>query len=247
MFSHFSRRRFLSASAGTLAVSLLARSDLKPLPYPLNLDHLIVGCRDLEEGIAYVEKLSGFRAEAGGSHLGRGTRNALLNLGHHCYLEILAPDPAQPRLQWHKEIASLAEPQLIGFALRQKELDKFAQLLRERGVECVGPTAGSRTRPNGQTYRWQTLVLADDLHGNLPFFIDWADDSAHPSADAPAGCELKQFGPTGPLPYIPPPKAGMKMQIIPGKNSQMKAVITGRHGDFELLTKAVPSAQWGTT
>jgi Glyoxalase-like domain len=240
------RRSFLSASAGTLAVSLLARGDLKPLPYPLNLDHLIVGSRDLEEGIARVEKLSGFRAEPSGSHLGRGTRNALLDLGHHSYLEILAPDPAQPQLQWHKEIATLTEPQLIGFALRQKDLDEFAHILRERGVACVGPTAGSRTRPGGQTYHWQTVVLADDLHGNLPFFIEWAADSAHPSADAPEGCELKQFGPTGLLPYLPPPKAGMKMQIIPGENSQMKAVITGRHGDFELLAKAVPSAQWGT-
>ncbi len=239
------RRSFLSASAGTLAVSVFARGDLKPLPYPLNLDHLIVGCRDLNEGIAYVERLSGCRAELGGSHPGRGTRNALLNLGHHAYLEILAPDPAQPQLQWHKEIASLTEPQLIGFALRQNEIGAFAKLLRERGVECVGPTAGSRSRPGGQTYHWQTVVLADDLHGNLPFFIDWATDSAHPSADAPGGCELKQFGPTGPLPYIPPPKAGMEMQIIDAKNSQMKAVITGRHGDFELLTKAVPSAKWG--
>jgi hypothetical protein len=238
------RRSFLNASAGMLAVSLFAHDDNKTLPYPLNLDHVIVGCRDLYEGIAYIEKFSGYRAEPGGSHPGRGTRNALLNLGHHAYLEILAPDPTQPQLQWHKEIASLAEPQLIGFALRQKELDKFAKLLRERGVECVGPIPGLRTRPTGQTYHWQTLILADDLHGNLPFFIDWADDSAHPSADAPVGCEIKHFGPTGVLPYIPPPIPGMKMQIIKGKSAQMKAVIGGRQGDFELLSQAVPSAQW---
>jgi Glyoxalase-like domain len=238
------RRSFLSATAGTFAVWLFARADRKPLPYPLNLDHLIVGCRDLDAGITYIEKLSGYRAEPGGSHPGRGTRNALLNLGHDAYLEILAPDPAQPQLQWHKEIASLAEPQLIAFALRQKDLDKLAQILRARGVECIGPTAGSRTRPNGQTFRWQTVVLTDDLHGNLPFFIDWAADSPHPSADAPRGCEIKQFHPTDTLPYIPPPKPGMKLQIIAGKNSQMKATIGGRNGDFELLAKAVPAAEW---
>jgi hypothetical protein len=197
------RRTFLAASSGMLLSSLLGRADLKPLPYPLNLDHIIVGCRDLDEGVAYMEKLSGYRAELGGSHPGRGTRNALLSLDHQSYLEILAPDPAQPRLVWHKEIASLGEPQLIGFALRQKELDKFAQLLRERGVTCVGPTPGSRNRPNGQIYRWQTLSLGDDLYGNLPFFIDWAADSPHPSAEAPGVCVLKQFGPTGPLPSIP--------------------------------------------
>jgi hypothetical protein len=224
--------------------SLVARADVGPIAYPLNLDHIIVGCRDLDEGIAYIEQFSGYRAELGGSHPGRGTRNALLNLGHQSYLEILAPDPAQPQLAWHKEIASLAEPLLIGFALRQKELDKFAQLLRERGVECIGPNAGSRNRPNGQTYRWQTLNLADDLYGNLPFFIDWAADSPHPSADAPAGCELKQFGAAGALPSIPPKQAGMKLQTIPGKTSQVRAHIAGRNGEFELLAKAVPSQEW---
>jgi hypothetical protein len=238
------RRSFLAASSGVFMYSLLFGEDLKPLPYPLNLDHLIVGTRDLDAGIAYIEKLSGYRAALGGSHPGRGTRNALLNLGHQSYLEILAPDPAQPELTWHKEIASLTEPLLIGFALRQKELDKFAQLLRERGLECAGPTVGSRIRPDGRTFRWQTVILAEDLHGNLPFYIDWAADSAHPSADAPAGLEIKQFRRTGPLPYIPPPNAGMKMQILPEQTSQMKAVITGRNGDFELLTKSVPSAQW---
>jgi Glyoxalase-like domain len=238
------RRSFLSATASTLAVSLLARGQMKPLPFPLNLDHLIVGCRDLDTGIAFVEKLSGYNAALGGSHPGRGTRNALLNLGHHVYLEILARDPAQPQLLWHKEIATLTEPRMIGFALRQIDLGKLAQLLRERGMACVGPAPGSRARPGGQTYRWQTLVLADDLHGNLPFFIDWAADSAHPAADAPGGCELKQFHATGPLPLVPPPKAGMKLQIIKDKNSQMKATITGLHGDFELLTKPVPSSQW---
>ncbi len=238
------RRSFLGATASTFAAALFARADRKPLPYPLNLDHLIVGCRDLQDGVTYIEKLSGYRAELGGSHPGRGTRNALLNLGHDAYLEILAPDPAQEELQWHKEIASLAEPQLIGFALRQKGLDKLAHLLGERGVPCIGPTAGSRTRPNGQTFRWQTLVLADDLRGNLPFFIDWAADSPHPSGDAPRGCEIKQFHPTDTLPYIPPPKSGMKLQIISGRNSQRKATIGGRNGDFELLTRAVPASEW---
>ena len=227
--------------------SLLAKAYVGPLAYPLNLDHIIVGCRALEEGIAYIEKLSGFRAELGGSHPGRGTRNALLNLGHQSYLEILAPDPAQPQLVWHKEITSLAEPQLIGFALRQKELEKFAQLLRERGVECIGPNPGSRNRRNGQTFRWQTLNLADDLHGNLPFFIDRAADSPHPSADAPGGCELKQFGATGVLPSIPPKQAGMKLQTIAGKTSQVHARIAGRNGEFELLTNTVPSQEWVTS
>jgi len=239
-----SRRSFLAASSGMFMSSLLARVDLKPVPYPLNLDHLIVGCRDLDQGIAYIEKFSGYRAELGGSHPGRGTRNALLNLGHQCYLEILAPDPAQPQLAWHKEILLLTEPELIGFALRQKDLDKFAQLLREHGVECTGPTPGSRTRPDGQTYRWQTLVLADDRHGNLPFFIDWAADSPHPASDAPGGCLLTEFVSVPPFLPLPPPPGATKTKTNDAVTSQKHAKIVGKNGVFALTTRPVSVESW---
>jgi hypothetical protein len=83
----------------------------------------------------------------GGSHPGRGTRNALLALGGQRYLEILAPDPEQSDLTWHKEISRLTKPALVGWALRDKDVATHAAHLRARGVECIGPLEGSRTRP----------------------------------------------------------------------------------------------------
>ena len=37
-----------------------------------DIDHLGVGCSNLDEGIAYVDRLSGYRAVYGGAHQGRG-------------------------------------------------------------------------------------------------------------------------------------------------------------------------------
>src|ERR1700688_3148004 len=109
-----SRRAFLYASGGTIAAA--ASPDPRLLAgTPDEPDHIILGCRDLDEGIAYTEKRLGYHAALGGSHPGRGTRNALLKMGARSYIEILAPDPAEPQLTWHQAIVTLEEPLLIGW------------------------------------------------------------------------------------------------------------------------------------
>ena len=211
---------------------------------PADFDHLIIGVPDLERGIARLFELSGYQAAIGGSHPHRGTRNALLNLGHRSYLEILAPDPAQSALLWHAELPSLAEPTIVGWAVRHATLDELFALLQQRGMPCGEPLPGSRVRPDGQTLRWRTLSLADDRRGNLPFFIEWDPTSPHPSSDAPGRCQLLEFHPTGPLPETPPPTSAMKLHRIPGQKSCLLAKIAGLHGFFEFSSVPVPSEHW---
>jgi hypothetical protein len=160
---------------------------------PFAIDHIIAGCRDLAHAVDVIQSATGIRAAAGGTHHGKGTRNALLSLGSMRYLEIIAPDPEQPRLEWFRRITELEEPRLIGWAAAGGDITRVAQRLRDAHVAFTGPLAGSRTRPDGVTLEWRTIVLDDDAGGMLPFFIEWSAGSIHPSVTAPAGCELVRF------------------------------------------------------
>ncbi len=206
-----------------------------------NLDHILLGCRHLEEGITHLERLSGYRAAFSGVHPGRGTHNALLKMGPHAYLEILAPDPQQSELTWFRQLASLSEPLLIGYAVQQKNLEEYARVLHQKGIACSGPLAGSRARPDGQLLRWQTLRYENDRGGLLPFFIDWDPHSPHPSTDAPGALALLSFTRTGQLQLETTPPTGQRKLFLPEEAVQLRACFNGSHGEFELVSKSIPS------
>ena len=76
-----SRRLFLAFTGGTLvapAVSWAADED----DVPALLDHIILGCSDLDRGIDLLEQNTGVRPAFGGVHPGRGTGNAVDRRGH---------------------------------------------------------------------------------------------------------------------------------------------------------------------
>jgi catechol 2,3-dioxygenase-like lactoylglutathione lyase family enzyme len=234
MRTPLSRRMFLTVTGGALIAPTisLAASEIPEL-----LDHVILGCNDLDRGIAFVEDHTGVRAAFGGVHPGRGTRNALLSLGQRRYLEIMAPDPDQPDakdpLALH--LRKLSEPQITGWAVHPGDLGSFAKKLRDAGVAFEGPSPGSRKRPDGHVLQWQSLTLKDNLSWLLPFFIEWSADSLHPSADAPAGCRLIRFEAVTPEPDKLAKTAALlllDLPIIKGEKSQLRAIIAGPRGEL---------------
>jgi glyoxalase-like protein len=231
----FSRRSFLTIAAGAAiapAISWAAEE------VPVLLDHILLGCSDLDRGIAFVEERTGVRAAFGGVHPGRGTQNALLSLGTRRYLEIIAPDPKQSGVQQFSVITQLKEPRLIGWAAHPRDIQSLAKKLAQSGIKAEGPTPGSRKRPDGQVLHWNTLTLQDDAQGLLPFFIEWSADSPHPSEDAPKGCSLLHF-----QVVTPDPGKLTKMTTLLGLNLSISK------GDKPLLiaTIAGPETQFTVT
>jgi len=231
-----SRRGFLLAASGAAFTPL---STLAPREVPTLLDHFILGCHDLDHGIACVEQRTGVRAAFGGVHPGRGTRNALLSLGERRYLEIMAPDPAQRITPQIPRLRELKEPSIVGWAAHPGDLEKFSARLREEGISFEGPRAGSRQRPDGKLLHWKSLTLKEDQDGLLPFFIEWSSDSLHPSADAPKGCTLTHFGAVTPNPDAVNKVAGLlrlDMPISQSGKTALHAVIIGPKGELALTS-----------
>lgn len=59
----------------------------------LELDHIAVSARTLDEGIDFVADRLGVRTPLGGRHPRMNTHNAVMSLGPGVYLEIIAIDP----------------------------------------------------------------------------------------------------------------------------------------------------------
>src|SRR5437867_4563016 len=144
----FSRRSFLALTGSALAVPAVALAsnldDADDDDVPVLLDHIILGCNDLDRGIEAVEEATGVRPAIGGVHPGRGTRNALLSLGERRYLEIIAPDPQQPRSADVRQLYRIESPRLIGWAAHVDDMDELARQLTAAGIAFKPPTPGAR-------------------------------------------------------------------------------------------------------
>ena len=159
----------------------------------IELDHILWAAPDLDAGAALIGRLTGVAPARGGSHPGFGTRNSLVSLGD-TYLEIVAPDPAQP-LDRNRggQIAAMAHPGVMTFAVRTGDLGAYAAAAERAGVGTRGPVAMERTRPDGVRLAWACLDVIHPVYGEaVPFAIDW-QASPHPAGTTPAGCRLVSF------------------------------------------------------
>jgi catechol 2,3-dioxygenase-like lactoylglutathione lyase family enzyme len=161
------------------------------------VDHVLLGAADLDRAVAWFEARTGVKPVFGGVHPGRGTRNALVSLGGRQYLEIIAPDPAQKAFNFQIDLAKLAAPKVVNWAVASDDVDAAAATAAAAKYAVYGPQEGARMRPDGSMLQWRTVgVLAafrDAEVDPMPFFIQWGQGVKHPSEDSPGGCRMAAF------------------------------------------------------
>ncbi|MGH9137825.1 MAG: VOC family protein [Acidimicrobiales bacterium] len=199
------------------------------------VDHLVYAVADLDAAIDDFERGLGVRPGAGGQHPGRGTHNALAALGAGCYLELIAPDPAQPDPELGRpfRVDTTGAPRLAGWALRCTDLDAAVSKARSLGFDPGDPFEMHRTTVAGDELLWR---LTPPSTGAFPFLIDWGD-TAHPSVSAPNGLRLVTFRIEDP---DPSPIAaalaalGADVEVVAAEQPSLVAVIDGPGGRTEL-------------
>jgi hypothetical protein len=206
---------------------------------PRLLDHLVYAVPDLDGAVADLEERLGVRASPGGQHPGHGTRNALIALGPDTYLEILAPDPAQPAPvggRWFG-VDEKVPARLAGWAAKRSDLPRVVASAAQRGVPLGPVVAGARQRPDGVTLKWMLTDPGAAAGVSLvPFFIDWSD-SPHPAATAARGPVLESLHAEHPRPdraREPLAALGIDLPVVAGPHPALVATLRTVSGRLEL-------------
>ncbi len=154
------------------------------------VDHIIYAAPRLEESVNGIEERFGVRAAGGGQHLGQGTHNKLLSLGHRMYLELIGPDPAQPDPPQPRPygVDGVTGAGLVGWAIRTDDIDAALGRAHAAGVDLGEVIEGSRRTSDGIVLRWRVTSNARSA-GVVPFLISWGN-TPHPAASAPSGLAL---------------------------------------------------------
>ena len=122
----------------------------------IRIDHFMYGVPSLDEGMSWAENTFGTEAAYGGEHVGLGTRNALMSLGN-TYLEIIAPDPAQPlEGTFGEALAGLSKGGLVTWCA-EDTLTEVANSLSALDVSTSGPNRTRRQTTDGGIMEWELL------------------------------------------------------------------------------------------
>jgi len=217
---------------------------------PVVLDHLVVGARTLEEGVAWCEATLGVTPGPGGRHALMSTHNRLLNISSDAfprsYLEIIAIDPEAPppsRTRWYDlddaalQAALAQGPRLIHWVARSSSLQAHLSALSAAGWD-----GGEAIHVERGELHWQISVRPDGQRlcdGVLPTLIEWGP--THPCDDMPAsGVRLHSLTTEGlPAPAMSALQPEGINDLPESTTAKLKAVFSTPRGRVELASHSL--------
>ncbi|MEM5515638.1 VOC family protein [Henriciella sp. AS95] len=133
------------------------------------LDHIVLICPDIEEGVETYTDLLGraadWRASAGGA------ATALFNV-ENTSLELMAPDGEGPVAKRLRELLAVSGPRLTSLAFRTEDIGAAHHKLQRRGLKPGDIVRGeSRNALDGATRSWDRFRCDDTEMAGIKTFI----------------------------------------------------------------------------
>lgn len=161
------------------------------------IDHLVIGAADLQQGVAYVQDILGVDIPYGGEHRQLGTHNHLMKLGNGLFFEIIAINPYSPpptRPRWFgldnpfiRQVIE-KEPVLLTWVVNTENIHS---LLAKAKISFGKPEQIHRNKLSWYFGLPEDGRLIGD--GLLPYVIEWQTD-IHPATNmADLGCSLDRI------------------------------------------------------
>ena len=204
------------------------------------IDHIVYAVPNLEEAIGDLEKRLGIQPTFGGYHTTKGTKNALVNLGNECYLEILAIDEKNTNIKAPRwmGVDLAGPPQITRWSLKSSQLVQDSQIIQGYHPEMGVIEGGQRKMTDGRLLTWNMILpLAAPRVELMPFMTDWQRSDIHPARELPKTCKLEglQF-------YHPSPESisgyfdqlGLEVNILKSEQVEIKIGITCPKGRIQL-------------
>ena len=204
------------------------------------IDHIVYAVPNLEIAMDELETKMGIRPVFGGYHTTKGTKNALLNLGDNCYLEILAADDKDGNVKpprW-MGIDLIQESQITRWAIKSKNLKEDQAILQTYNAQMGEIEQGQRKTQSGQLLTWKMILpLAQPSVEIMPFMTDWQQSDIHPADQLEQHCSLTKLVASHPnpdqiIPFLK--RLSARIEIIKSEEVCIKAYIQTPIGEVVL-------------
>lgn len=148
------------------------------------IDHIAIGCKDLDSGAEAMETILGVAVPRGGKHAAMSTHNCVMQAGNESFFELISIDPEAPepgRVRWFTlddpgtQRRLDERPRALTWVVNTSDLDAVVAASPVDLGEIVDFARGDRT--------WRLTVPKDGSlpgEGLLPAFIEWSP-GPHPS------------------------------------------------------------------
>lgn len=154
------------------------------------LDHVILACCNLKDGMEQFEDMTGIAPKKIGSLRGVGTKSARVALDNNTFVEIIGPDPNAHSDGIAPKLLKIPKGELFAYhyVVRAKpdDVDIPENLGWDKDAVVMVHADADDYAESGEVHKWDLVfVYGHGIGGCVPEFVNWRENKYHPTSRLP--------------------------------------------------------------